>query len=105
MPSGKPIQVQVGGNGVTGSVFVDNAEYRTWLREVFKANVAEMESASVAQVCFVNDIDWVIIRSVSDLAGGQKGKNEESVFDAIASGTGTRLMLGLLDEIAISNAE
>ncbi len=105
MPSSKPIQVQVGGNGVTGSVFVDNAEYRTWLREVFKANVAEMESASVAQVCFVNDIDWVIIRSVSDLAGGQKGKNEESVFDAIASGTGTRLMLGLLDEIAISNVQ
>jgi adenosylhomocysteine nucleosidase len=99
MPSGKSIEIDVGGNGVTGSVFVDNAQYRNWLREVFEANVAEMESASVAQVCFVNDVDWVIIRSVSDLAGGQKGKNEESVFDAIASGTGTKLLLGLLDEI------
>ena len=101
MPSGKPIHVEVGGNGVTGSVFVDNAEYRAWLREVFTADVAEMESAAVAQVCFVNEIDWVIIRSVSDLAGGQKGKNAENVFDAIASGTGTKLMLGLLDEIVL----
>ncbi|MDM7861280.1 5'-methylthioadenosine/S-adenosylhomocysteine nucleosidase [Alteromonas sp. ASW11-36] len=103
MPSGKPIQVAVGGNGVTGSVFVDNADYRNWLREVFNADVAEMESAAVAQVCFVNDIDWLIIRSVSDLAGGQKGKNEGNVFDAIASGTGTKLLLGLLDEIVTEN--
>ena len=105
MPSGNPIQVEIGGNGVTGSVFVDNANYRSWLREVFNADVAEMESAAVAQVCFVNEVDWVIIRSVSDLAGGQKGKNEENVFDAIASGTGTKLLVGLLDEIVIAEQQ
>lgn len=99
MPSGKPIRITVGGNGVTGSVFLDNAEYRSWTRKVFKAEVTEMESAAVGQVCFVNDIDWVIIRSVSDLAGGQHGKNDENVFDAIASGTGAKLLLGLLDEV------
>jgi adenosylhomocysteine nucleosidase len=58
-----------------------------------------MESAAVGQVCFVNDVDWVIIRSISDLAGGQHGKNVENVFDGIASGTGTKLMIGLLDQI------
>jgi adenosylhomocysteine nucleosidase len=61
--------------------------------------VTEMESAAVGQVCFVNNVEWIIIRSISDLAGGQEGKNEENVFDAIASGTGTKLMIGLLDEI------
>lgn len=99
MPSGNPIKIQVGGNGVTGSVFLDNAEYRNWLQRVYQAQVSEMESAAVAQVCFVNDVDWIIIRSVSDLAGGQQGKNVENVFDGIASGTGTTLLLGLLDEI------
>lgn len=99
MPSGKKIKIAVGGNGVTGSVFIDNANYRNWLRDVYDAKVAEMESAAVGQVCFVNEVDWVIIRSVSDLAGGQKGKNVENVFDAIASGTGTQLLLGLLDGI------
>lgn len=99
MPSGKPINIQLGGNGVTGSVFLDNAQYRKWLKDVYNAQVTEMESAAVGQVCFVNDVDWIIIRSISDLAGGQVGKNEENVFDAIASGTGTKLMIGLLDEL------
>ena len=99
LPSGKPINIYLGGNGVTGSVFLDNAKYRLWLQEVFDAQVTEMESAAVGQVCFVNDVDWIIIRSVSDLAGGQEGKNEENVFDAIASGTGTKMMIGLLDEM------
>lgn len=101
MPSGTPIKIKVGGNGVTGSVFLDNAEYRNWLQSVYKAEVTEMESAAVAQVCFINDVDWVVIRSISDLAGGQQGKNVENVFDGIASGTGTKLMLGVLDQIVL----
>jgi adenosylhomocysteine nucleosidase len=99
MPSGKPITIRVGGNGVTGSVFLDNADYRQWIKQVYNAEVTEMESAAVGQVCFVNEVDWIIIRSVSDLAGGQSGKNEENVFDGIASGTGTKLMMGLLDQL------
>lgn len=103
MPSGNPINIHIGGNGVTGSVFLDNALYRKWLLDVYAAQVTEMESAAVGQVCFVNDVDWIIIRSISDLAGGQEGKNEENVFDAIASGTGTKLMIGLLDELVKNN--
>lgn len=102
MPSGKPINIIIGGNGVTGSVFADNAKYRLWLRDVYTAEVTEMESAAVGQVCFVNEVDWIIIRSISDLAGGQKGKNQGNVFDAIASGTATKLMIGLLDQINIA---
>ncbi|MFW6354282.1 MAG: purine phosphorylase, partial [Verrucomicrobiota bacterium] len=104
MPSGRPITVTVGGNGVTGSVFLDHAAYREWTREVFAAEVTEMESAAVGQVCFVNEVDWVIVRSVSDLAGGQAGKNEENVYDAIASGTGATLLLAILDEIVEATA-
>lgn len=99
MPSGKPIKVKIGGNGVTGSVFADSAQYRIWLQDVFNAQVTEMESAAVGQVCFVNNVDWIVIRSVSDLAGAQKGQNDENVFSAIASGTGTKLLIALLDEI------
>jgi adenosylhomocysteine nucleosidase len=105
MPSGEAISVRLGGNGVTGSVFADNAEYRLWLSDVFSAQVTEMESAAVGKVCFVNEVDWIIIRSVSDLAGGQEGKTEENamnVFDAIASGTATKLLIGILDQIVKS---
>lgn len=104
MPSGKEINVRVGGNGVTGSVFADNAEYRVWLQDVYNAQVTEMESAAVGQVSFVNEVDWIIIRSVSDLAGAQHGKNEESVFDGIASGTGTKFLIALLDELVSASS-
>tara|TARA_B110000037_G_scaffold29139_1_gene34746 strand:- start:19909 stop:20733 length:825 start_codon:yes stop_codon:yes gene_type:complete len=99
MPSGRVIRTTVGGNGITGSVFLDNAEYRKWARDVYKAEATEMESAAVGQVCFVNNVDWVIIRSISDLAGGQHGKNDENIFNDIASETGAKLLLSLLDEV------
>jgi adenosylhomocysteine nucleosidase len=56
-------------------------------------------------VSFVNDVDWLIIRSISDLAGGQHGKNVENVFDAMASGTGTKLLLGILDELVATDPQ
>ena len=96
----RPAQLMVGGNGVTGSVFVDNAEYREWTREVYTAEVTEMESAAVGQVCMINELPWVIVRGVSDLAGGQKGKNDENVYDGLASEHAAKVLFALLKEIA-----
>jgi adenosylhomocysteine nucleosidase len=96
--------MRVGGNGVTGSVFVDNREYRKWLREVYQADVTEMESAAVGQVCAINQIDWIVIRAVSDLAGGQEGKNEENIYDLDASRVGAAVLFALLDVLAAAPA-
>ncbi|MGF1529739.1 MAG: 5'-methylthioadenosine/S-adenosylhomocysteine nucleosidase [Puniceicoccaceae bacterium] len=92
---------RVGGNGVTGSVFLDNRDYREWTREVFIAEVTEMESAAVGQVCYINELDWVIIRAVSDLAGGQEGKNEENIYDLEVSRVGARVLFALLDVLIL----
>ena len=92
-------KLSVGGNGVTGSVFVDNRNYREWTREVFNAEVTEMESAAVGQVCEINEVDWVIIRSISDLAGGQEGVNDEHIYDVKASRIAAALLFALLDEL------
>jgi adenosylhomocysteine nucleosidase len=89
----------VGGNGVTGSVFLDNREYRKWTREVFDAEVTEMESAAIGQVCVINEVDWVIIRSISDLAGGQEGVNVENIYDITAARAAAALLFGLLDQL------
>ena len=96
-------KLSVGGNGVTGSVFVDNRNYRKWTREVFNAEVTEMESAAVGQVCEINEVDWVIIRSISDLAGGQEGVNDEHIYDVEASRVAAALLFALLDELQIIN--
>ena len=96
---GRDARIFVGGNGVTGSVFVDHLQYRQWLRQVWKAEVTEMESAAIGQVCFVNEVPWVIVRGVSDLAGGQSGKNEENIFDRVASLNAARVLVGILREL------
>lgn len=92
-------QLTVGGNGVTGSVFLDNREYRRWVREVFNAEVTEMESAAVGQVCYVNDTDWMIIRAISDLAGGQEGVNVEDIYDEEVSRVGAEVLFEVLEQL------
>lgn len=93
-------QLTVGGNGVTGSVFLDNREYRKWTRDVFKAEVTEMESAAIGQVCTINEVDWVIIRAISDLAGGQEGVNVEHIYDQEVSRVGANVLFAVLDALA-----
>jgi adenosylhomocysteine nucleosidase len=96
---GRATKLSVGGNGVTGSVFVDNREYREWLRATFQAEVTEMESAAIGQVAWVNGVDWLVIRAVSDLAGGQEGKNEENVYDYPVALGAAAVLFGVLEEV------
>ena len=73
-------QVNCGGVGVSGTVFCDNAEYRKWVFTTFQADCLDMESAAIAQVCWTNKVPCLVVRGLSDLAGGQPGKNEEGIF-------------------------
>lgn len=61
--------IMIGGNGVSGQVFVDNAEFAAYLYDTFHAQVVDMESAAVAQVAFANDLPFLIVRGVSDIPG------------------------------------
>jgi adenosylhomocysteine nucleosidase len=78
-------KVVVGGNGVSGQAFVDNAEYRTWVWETFQADALDMETAAVAHVAYVNGVPFLAFRSLSDLAGGGPGENEIGVFFQLAA--------------------
>ena len=75
----------VGGNGVSGQAFVDNAALRAWAYTTFQAKVLDMESAAVAQVAFVNGVPFIAFRSLSDLAGGDPGANQARTFFQLAS--------------------
>lgn len=78
-------RVVTGGNGVSGSTFVDNADYRAWIWETFQANAADMETAAVAHVAYVNALPFIAFRSLSDLAGGGTGPNELPLFMELAA--------------------
>lgn len=78
-------QVHVGGNGVSGQAFMDNAAFREYTYNTFEASVLDMESAAVAHVADVNGVPFIAFRSLSDLAGGGEGENEMGTFFGLAS--------------------
>lgn len=68
-------QKSITGIVLSGDQFIASAAVVAGLREQFNGACAEMEGAAVAQVCFMNDIPFVIIRSMSDKADGSAHAN------------------------------
>lgn len=89
-------KVVVGGNGVSGSTFVDNALYRGWVWNTFQAQALDMETAAVAHVAYVSEVPYLAFRSLSDLAGGGPGQNEVNTFFELASSNSAALVLEFL---------
>lgn len=56
------------GRIVSGDQFIADPAKSRWLHEEFDALACEMESASIAQVCYLNHVPFVCIRSISDNA-------------------------------------
>ena len=92
----EPPQVVVGGSGVSGSAFVDNAAFREYAFDTFGARVLDMESAAVAHVAYANGVPFIAIRSLSDLAGGGEGANQMEVFLGLAAGNAATVVKALL---------
>jgi len=88
----------IGGNGVSGPTFVDNAAYRQWAWETFQADALDMETAAVAHVAYVNRVPYIAFRSLSDLAGGGPGKNEGKVFGKLAADNSAAVVLEYLKQ-------
>ncbi|MDA3957126.1 5'-methylthioadenosine/S-adenosylhomocysteine nucleosidase [Oceanispirochaeta sp.] len=86
----------VGGTGVSGMTFVDNAEYREWAFDNFQAACLDMESAAVAHVAYVADVPFIAFRSLSDLAGGGEGENEMGTFFGLAADNAAEVLLQFL---------
>ncbi|HEY9029630.1 MAG TPA: 5'-methylthioadenosine/S-adenosylhomocysteine nucleosidase [Burkholderiaceae bacterium] len=64
-------QVIVGGRGVSGTAFLANPQYRSYLFDQLHAQVFEMETAALAHVAYANGIPYIAFRSLSDLAGAE----------------------------------
>ena len=89
-------RIVVGGPGVSGGAFVDNAAFRAWTFETFGARVLDMESTAVAHVAWANDVPFIAVRSLSDLAGGSEQGNQLEVFFRLAAGNAAAVVRALL---------
>lgn len=63
------------GRVLSGDQFIASVEQVTWFYEHLQGACVEMEGASVAQVCYMNRVPFVIIRSMSDKADGSAHAN------------------------------
>ena len=63
----------VEGRIASGDQFVADPERVRWLRDTFGASCVEMEGAAVAQTCANWDVPFLVIRSISDVAGHDAG--------------------------------
>jgi len=92
---GEP-RIVIGGPGVSGSAFVDNALFRTYAFETFGARVLDMESAAAAHVAWANGVPFIAVRSLSDLAGGSEHDNQLEVFFRLAAGNSATVLRAIL---------
>ena len=99
-----PPKVVVGGSGVSGQSFVDNADWRRYVFATFEARVMDMESAALAHVAFANRKPFIVFRSLSDLAGGGEGANQMVTFMDLASANSAELMRVFLQKIGTPGA-
>ncbi len=95
-----PPRVVVGGSGVSGSTFVDNAAFREWAWQTFHADALDMETAAVALVAQQNGVSFIAFRSLSDLAGGGAGQNEMATFGRLAADNSAALVIAFLTALS-----
>ena len=87
------------GRMVTGEAFIGN-DGRAEINEKYSPLTIDMESASIAHVCFVNQIPFISVRCITDTAA-QSGVDTFEKNCAKASEISKDITLALLEEINI----
>lgn len=79
------------GRIASGDEFAGSVKRKKEIGEKFGAVVCEMEGASIGQVCYVNGVDFAVIRSVSDSLVDDSGM-EYSKFVEIAAANSVKVI-------------
>jgi len=72
------------GRIATGDQFIAEKERKDRIKELFDPLCVEMEGASIAHVCYLNDVPFVVIRAVSDNADGAADISFEKFLELAA---------------------
>lgn len=55
----------------TGDIFCTDLHMKEKIKQKFNADCCEMEGAAIAQVCYLNRVPFLVIRSISDIPNGK----------------------------------
>jgi adenosylhomocysteine nucleosidase len=88
----------IAGIVASGDQFINNASRKTFIRDTFGAVCCEMEGAAIGQVCYVNGVDFVIIRCISGNASGE-AEMEYPEMVKIAAVKSQQLVEAILERI------
>ncbi|MDQ0150352.1 5'-methylthioadenosine/adenosylhomocysteine nucleosidase [Eubacterium multiforme] len=86
------------GRIVSGDQFVASIEKIKWLEAEFNAKAVEMEGASIAHVCYLNHIPFVVIRSISDNANNGAHMDYEK-FTPIGVKNSTTILKKMIEKL------
>jgi adenosylhomocysteine nucleosidase len=84
---------------MTGDQFIASTHKSEWLFQAFSVLSTEMEGAAVAQVAYIHDIPWVIIRTNSDLADDLSGDITNELWQ-YATETSAKLVVKMVELLA-----
>jgi adenosylhomocysteine nucleosidase len=83
------------GTIASGDKFIASREDKERIISEFSASACEMEGCAVAQVAFVNDTPFAVVRAISDSADGE-ATMDYPTFLPIAARNSTNLTLALI---------
>lgn len=81
---------------ISGDQFVSDMEVKERLLDNFQGFCTEMEGASIAHVCHLNNVPFVVIRSISDKADNSAETNFAE-FTKIAVDNSTKIIEGMVE--------
>lgn len=80
------------GRVVSGDQFITDAADKTRLSEVFGGSCCEMEGAAIAQVAWLNEVPFVVVRAISDKPGYEGQTVDYATFEAEAAANCARIV-------------
>jgi adenosylhomocysteine nucleosidase len=69
------------GTVASGDQFISSKEKKDYIINNFNALCTEMEGASIGHVCYINNVDFCIVRAMSDKADGTAHMDFPSFVD------------------------
>ncbi|MBO5010373.1 MAG: 5'-methylthioadenosine/adenosylhomocysteine nucleosidase [Clostridia bacterium] len=85
------------GRVASGDKFIASAEDKLRITKEFSADVCEMEGCAIAQVAFVNNIPFAVVRAISDSADGG-ATMDYPTFLPIAAANSQKMTMALIEK-------